>query len=181
MVSSSWPRSLEDLPQPVDGVLRQDGVVAVGELQRLGFAPVVDLPHPVGELAAARQVGVRLLVEQRSAGRRGRALTSPWIGEVGDLVLVDLRRIDVDVDDLAVLGELADLAGDAVVEADAEGQQQVGFVDGVVGVDGAVHAEHLQAEVVLAGEAAQAVQRQGDRNAGPLGERLQVRRGAAER
>ena len=83
---------------------------------------------------------------------------------MGHLVLVDLRRIDVDVDDLAVLGELADLAGDAVVEADAEGQQQVGLVDGVVGVDGAVHAEHLQAEEMLAGEAAQAVdgQRHGD-------------------
>ena len=27
--------------------------------------------------------------------------------DVGDLVLVDLRRVDVDVDDLAVLGELA--------------------------------------------------------------------------
>ncbi len=74
--------------------------------------------------------------------------------EVGDLVLVDLRRIDVDVHDLAVLGELADLAGDAVVEAHAEGQQQVGFVDGVVGVDGAVHAEHLQAQEMLAGKAA---------------------------
>ena len=69
-----------------------------------------------------------------------------------------------------MLGELAELAGDAVVEADAEGQQQVGLVDGVVGVDGAVHAEHVQAQVVVAGEAAQAVQRQGDRDAGLLGE-----------
>ena len=59
------------------------------------------------------------------------------------LDLVDLRRVDVDVDDLAVLGELADLARHAVVEADAEGQQQVGFVDGIVGVNGAVHAEHV--------------------------------------
>ena len=95
--------------------------------------------------------------------------------QMGDLVLVDLRRIDVDVDDLAVLGELADLAGDAIVEADAEGQQQVGLVDGVVGVDGAVHAEHLQAQEMLAGEAAQAVQGQGHGDAGPLGERPQVR------
>ena len=101
--------------------------------------------------------------------------------QVGGLVLVDLRRIDVDVDDLAVLGELAHLAGHAVVEADAEGQQQVGVVDGVVGVDGAVHAEHLQAEEMLAGEAAQAEQRQGDGNAGAFGERLEVRRGARRR
>ena len=85
---------------------------------------------------------------------------------MGDLVLVDLRRVDVDVDDLAVLGELADLAGHAVVEAHAEGQQQVGLVDRVVGVDGAVHAEHLQAEVVVGREAAEAVQRQADGDAG---------------
>ena len=101
---------------------------------------------------------------------------SPQIGSVGDLVLVDLRRIDVDVDDLAVLGELADLAGHAVVEAHAERQQQVGLVDGVVGVDGAVHAEHVQAQVMLAGKAAQAMHGQGDGDAGLLGERLRVRR-----
>ncbi len=99
-------------------------------------------------------------------------------GQVRDLVLVDLRRIDVDVDDLAVLGELADLAGDAIVEADAERQQQVGLVDGVVGVDGAVHAEHLQAEEMIAGKAAQAEQGQGDGDAEPFGEGLEVRRRA---
>ena len=39
----------EDLPQPLDGVLRQDGVVAVGEAQRLRLAPLLDLPDPVGD------------------------------------------------------------------------------------------------------------------------------------
>ena len=169
IVSSSWPRSLDDLPQPLDGVLRQDGVVAVGVAQRLRLAPVLDLPHPVGVRAPAR--GASAGSSSSSCTRSRRAWpTSPTIGSVGDLVLVDLRRVDVDVDDLAVLGELADLAGDAVVEAHAEGQQQVGLVDGVVGVDGAVHAEHVQAEEVLAREAAQAVQRQGDGDAGLLGE-----------
>ena len=100
------------------------------------------------------------------------------LADIGDdrqmshLVLVDLGRIDVDVDDLAVLGELADLAGDAVVEAHAKRQQQVGVVDGVVGVNGAVHAEHLQAQEMLAGEAAQAEERQRHRDAGALGEGL---------
>src|SRR5262249_5618111 len=94
-------------------------------------------------------------------------------GHVGRLDLVDLRRVDVNVDDLAVFGEFADLAGDAVVEAHAQGQQQVGLVDGVVGVYGAVHAEHLQAQEVLTGEAAEAVNGQGHRDAGALGERTQ--------
>src|SRR5262249_58184031 len=95
-------------------------------------------------------------------------------GPVGRLDLVDLRRVDVYVDDLAVLGELADLAGDAVVEAHAQGQEQVRVVDGVVGVDRAVHAEHVQAEVVLAGKAAQAVDGHGHRDAGLLGQGLQL-------
>ena len=40
-------------------------------------------------------------------------------------VLVELGRVDVDVDDRAVLAELLELAGHAVVEAHPEGEQQV--------------------------------------------------------
>jgi hypothetical protein len=46
-----------------------------------------------------------------------------------DLVLVDLRVVDVDVDDRAMFRKLADLAGHAIVEAHADGEQQVGLVD----------------------------------------------------
>ena len=60
-------------------------------------------------------------------------------------------------------------------------KQQVGFVDRIVGVDGAVHAEHLQAEEMFAGKGAQAQERQGDRNAGTLGKRPQLRSGAGRR
>ena len=67
----------------------------------------------------------------------------------------------VDVHDLAVLGKLAQLSGNPVVEADAQGQEEVRLVDGVIGVDGAVHAEHLQAQEVVAGETAQSQQGQG--------------------
>ena len=47
-----------------------------------------------------------------------------------------------------MLGELADLARHAVVEAHADGEQQVGLVDRVVGVNGAVHAEPFQRKLV---------------------------------
>ena len=60
--------------------------------------------------------------------------------DVSRLVLVEFRGINVDVNDLAVLGEFTHLACDAVVEADAQGQQEVGLADGVIGIDGAVHA-----------------------------------------
>ncbi len=162
----------QDFPQPLDRILRHDGVVAVVEAHRLAVAPFFDLTHPVGEGGALGQQSrvFRVHLHQSLEGMADVADD----GQRGHLDLVDLRRIDVDVDDLAVLGELADLARDAVVEAHAEGQQQVGFVDGVVGVDGAVHAEHVQAQKVIAGKAAQAMHGQGHRDTGPLGEGLQM-------
>ena len=57
-------------------------------------------------------------------------------------VLGDLRRVDVDVDELRPRRELGELAGDAVVEAGADGADQVRLVHRVVGRAGAVHAEH---------------------------------------
>ena len=71
-------------------------------------------------------------------------LMSLTIGNVGFFVLVDFRRIDVDVYDLAVLGEFRHLARHAIVESHAEGQQQVGLVHGVVGIHAAVHAQHVE-------------------------------------
>ena len=58
--------------------------------------------------------------------------------------LRDLGRVDVDVDELRARGELAELAGDAVVEAGADREDQVGLVHRVVGRAGAVHAEHAE-------------------------------------
>ena len=48
--------------------------------------------------------------------------------DVGADVLGDLRRVDVDVDDLGVRRELGQLAGDPVVEAGADRDDQVGVV-----------------------------------------------------
>ena len=95
-------------------------------------------------------------------------------GDVSELVLVDLRSVDVDVDDPAVLGELAELAGDAVVEPDAEGQQQVGLVDGVIRVDRAVHAQHVEREVMVAGDRPQPVHGHRDGDARLGGELAQL-------
>ena len=78
-------------------------------------------------------------------------------------VLADLGRVDVDVDELGVRGELAELARDAVVEARADREDQVGFVHRVVGRAGAVHAEHSEPLRVRRRERAEAVQRAGDR------------------
>ena len=164
---------LEDLPQPVDGVLRQDGVVAVGVAQRLRLAPLLDLPQPLRELAGAR-AGATGPRPASYSGLARRLFTSPTIGRWATLFLLISDGSMSMWTILPCLANSRHLAGHAVVEAHAEGQQQVGLVDGVVGVDGAVHAEHLQAEEMLAGEAAEAEQRQRHGDAGAVGERLQV-------
>ena len=91
-------------------------------------------------------------------------------GEADELIFINFGVVDVDVDDGAVLAEFFDFAGDAVVEADAEGEEEVGFVGGVIGGDGAVHAEPLEGEGVGFGEGADAHEGGGDGDLGALGE-----------
>ena len=85
-------------------------------------------------------------------------------------VLADLRRVDVDVDLLGVRRVGLEVAGDAVVEAHAEREQQVGFLDRGVDPRLAVHAHHAEVERVRRRDAAEAEQRHRDRDLGPLGE-----------
>ena len=72
-----------------------------------------------------------------------------------------------------------ELAGDTVVEARAERDEQVGLLHrrdrGVV----AVHARHAEAQRVLVGERAARHQRGDDRDAGELGELAQRLGGAS--
>ena len=81
---------------------------------------------------------------------------------VGAAHLAELGRVDVDVDDLGVRREAVGIAGDAVVEARAEGDEQVGLLHrrdrGVV----AVHARHAEAERVRVGDHAARHQRGDD-------------------
>ena len=49
-------------------------------------------------------------------------------GHVGGAVLADFRRIDVDVDDLGVRREGGQPAGDAIVEAHAQGDEEIASV-----------------------------------------------------
>jgi hypothetical protein len=64
--------------------------------------------------------------------------------DVGGHVLGDLRRVDVDVDELRPRRELRELARDAIVEAGSHGADQVGLVHRVVRGAGAVHPQHPQ-------------------------------------
>ena len=89
-------------------------------------------------------------------------------------VLVDLRRVDLDVDLARVRRVGLQVAGDAVVEAHPGGDQQIRLLDRVVDPRLAVHAHHAEVERMRRRQAADPEQRHRDRNLSALRERLQL-------
>ena len=83
-------------------------------------------------------------------------------GYVDADVLVDFGGVDFDVDLFGVGGVAGEVAGDAVVEAHAEGEEEVGLLDGVVDPGLAVHAHHAEREGMVGGEGSEAEQGAGD-------------------
>ncbi len=124
-------------PQFVDGVLLQNAIEALVELERVGLFPRGNLLVPIAQIVGGFDDFVQF---------RQREFDVADNRNVGRFVLVDLRRIDVDVDDEAVLGEFRHFAGHTVVEPHAKGQQQIGLVHGVIRIHAAVHAEHVERE-----------------------------------
>ena len=72
--------------------------------------------------------------------------------------LLGVRRVGLEV------------AGDAIVEAHAERQQEVRFLNGVIDPRLAVHAHHADVERMAGGQAAEAEQRHRHRRVDPFGE-----------
>ncbi len=139
-----------DLAEPRDHVLRRDvPVVRLGVPERERLTPVVDLLPP------ALQVGLAVLgVLTGELGQQigEHLLEVPDDRHVGAPVLADLRRVDVRVHDGGVRGERRQLAGDPVVEACAERDDQVGLLQRCHGSDGPVHAGHAQVLRVRVGQ-----------------------------
>ena len=65
-------------------------------------------------------------------------------GDVDGPDFADFGGINVSVDDLGVGGEGFGLAGDPVVKAGADGNEQVGSLHAAHGGDRAVHSGHAQ-------------------------------------
>ena len=133
----------------------------------------------------------RLVTTHRRAGDRAQSqsfqsphqlldhdATVPGNADVGSPHLAELGGVDVDVDDLGVGGEGADLAGDPVVETAAERDEQVGVLHGGDGGVVAVHARHAEAQRVAVGERAAGHERGDDGDAGALGQLAQHLGGA---
>ena len=84
--------------------------------------------------------------------------------------LVDGAAVDIDMDLAAVGREGVEAAGDAVIEARADAQDEVRLVHRPIGFIGAMHPQHAQPLVGRCGEGAQAHQGRGDGRAGERGE-----------
>ena len=83
----------------------------------------------------------------------------------------DLRRLDVDMDELLALGVGLDRAGVAVGPAVADAEDEIGLQHGRVAVAvRGLQPAHAGHQPVVVGDRAPAHQRRDDRNAGDLGE-----------
>jgi hypothetical protein len=119
-----------------------------GTDQAVGGARIVDAGHaqrmPGLEAGHARQpVRTCRRLDRRQQHPQGRADVA-GDADVCGLDLVEFGRIDVDVDDLRLRAETGHLAGRPVVEAGANGNQQIALVEREVGAARPVHAEHAQ-------------------------------------
>src|SRR6266581_3064537 len=76
-------------------------------------------------------------------------------------VLIDFGAVDFDVNLAGLLRVGAQIAGDAVVEAHAHGDEEIGVLNGVVHPGLAVHAHHAEVQRIACRECAEAEERHG--------------------
>ena len=72
------------------------------------------------------------------------SFTSPLNGDVHDAVFIDFGGVDIYLNDFRLFAELGEFPRDSVIEAHAESDYQIRMVDGDIGIDGTVHAQHSQ-------------------------------------
>ena len=140
-LTMAWPpREAVDFGHQV---LRLD--LGVGRRRLAADAP----PSRRGSAATRRGARRPLFVRRRSGfsasslfSLPSTRLTSPTMGTSGRAILADFGRVDIHVDHLGVRREGRQAAGDAIVEAHAQGDQQVAIGHPHVGGVAAVHARH---------------------------------------
>ena len=161
--------------QRLDRALRHDfGAILFlfGKVEAAGGAPAVDAAPPFAEVAR-----LITLVAPRGDQRIERAPGIADDREVDGDDLVDRASVDVDVDLFGIGRESVEAAGDAVVEARADCDDQVGAVHRHVRFIGAVHAEHAEPLVIVRRESTEPHQRRGDWRAGERDQLAQRRAG----
>ena len=167
--------SLGEAAELLNNLLGHDAIGDGGVGEGILFAPDLNSFTPFGE--ALGEVSVGPLGEKFIEVAQGEADIGED-GEVDDFIFVEFGGIDIDVDDGGFLGEFGNFTGDAVVEADAEGEEEITLIHGVVGVDGAVHPEPFEGLRIVFWEAADAHEGGGDGNSSGAGEFKEVGFGA---
>ena len=81
---------------------------------------------------------------------------------------IQFGRVDIDVNDAGVRREGVELAGDAIVEARADGNQQIAGLNRQIRRFSTVHAQHAEINLAFAIGAAETFQRGDHGNAGFL-------------
>jgi hypothetical protein len=141
----------------VDRVQRIFGAWRMRE--RVGAAEDLRVGEPggavCGMMSQLRHLSAR--EEGEEAGENGRGIADE--AEEGVFDFSDFGGVDVDVGDGRARAELGDFAGGAVVEAGADREDEVGFVEELVGRFRAVHAEHAHEMRVVGGDRAERHQR----------------------
>ena len=120
-----------------------------------------ELFEEIGEDTQAARIRGQRAVLGRQAGQDVLGVADDR--DVSRHVLGDLGRIDVDVDELGPRRELRQLAGDPVVKACPDGDDQICLIHRVVSGPRAMHAEHPEPLGVRCREAPQAHHRARDR------------------
>ncbi len=119
-------------------------------LDQLGFAVVVErvLTFELGDFlvpALERLLELDAPAVSEQVGQV--AFQHADVMPVDALDLADLGKVDVEVRDVLRIGrEMRRVAGNPVVEAGADGNQEVAVFDGVICRRNAVHAEHVHCQ-----------------------------------
>ena len=146
--------ALRDAVDLFDDVVGLDLLAGAIVVHRVLLLEIREMGQPLGTIALeARAPAMR--------GQRAQRLGQhAHMAPLHALHLVDLRAVDVEVRDVLRAGrELRGIAGDAIVEARADGDQEVAVVDRVVGERLAVHAQHAHGQYACGVDGADAHER----------------------
>ena len=157
------------------------GVLLEGGQDPVRRQPALEALHPRPDEA----LDLRAPRRRTAGARRPRAGAERGPGVADEAhghghVLPDLRGVELDVNDLGAAREGRQVAGDPVVEPEADPDDEVGLLDGAVHVHLAVHAGHAEMQRVRLGKGADAEQRRDDRDAGALGQLAELAVGVAQ-
>ena len=126
-------------PHALDCHLRNDHFFARFATEWLGFTPVFNLLDPFLMACSKRWSTLGAGIDHANKIlQRQTDVAMNW--QIGLLDFIKFRRINVQMNNFAMLGEFTYFARNTVIKANAKGEKKIGFVNGIIAVNGAMHA-----------------------------------------